>query len=388
MSATWYKLRIEKQKNDYECYIRFKFDFQMQSIRIKSFLYLIDSEGNIAVTSKRNKLKYDPRIVGSLVIEKNFLKRKRRNIQNNKDIFFEVRKYQGNFNICNLPLIDDYFRNGKALICQYRDLINLMDNKKYKIQMSPKVFTIILDVVNYGYISLNLFNKLEDVEKQELIFLQQNEDEQCHRYFSEKFRIFPKNKRDLEEIEIIEENKNFNRMGGRILYNGEENENMNIDFENNKLEGESGGDGEGNYSYFKENENENDKDYDINSDDSSFYDNKFVLSENKQNQNSNKITVNIANKNSYSNSNFSQKTQKKLFKKKVIKPNTLVKNSLAHQYSIFFSKNNLKDEMNNISQQKKSLKKIVINGSKIFNKYLIKNQNRVIVNYLNNKNQQ
>ena len=44
MSITWYKLKIKKQTNEYECYIRFKFDFQMQSIKIKSFVYLADAE--------------------------------------------------------------------------------------------------------------------------------------------------------------------------------------------------------------------------------------------------------------------------------------------------------------------------------------------------------
>ena len=143
MSITWYKLKIKKQNNEYECYIRFKFDFQMQSIRIKAFLYSTDSEGNITLTEKKNKLGYDPRIVGNLTIEKNFLKRKRRNVSNNKEIYFEVMKYQGNFNTCNLPLIDDYFRNEKPLIYQYEDLINLMNTKKYKIQISPKKFTFI-----------------------------------------------------------------------------------------------------------------------------------------------------------------------------------------------------------------------------------------------------
>ena len=170
MSITWYKLKIKKQNNEYECYIRFKFDFQMQSIRIKAFLYSTDSEGNITLTEKKNKLGYDPRIVGNLTIEKNFLKRKRRNVSNNKEIYFEVMKYQGNFNTCNLPLIDDYFRNEKPLIYQYEDLINLMNTKKYKIQISPKKFTFILDVLNYGNVYLNLFNKIEEVEKQELIF--------------------------------------------------------------------------------------------------------------------------------------------------------------------------------------------------------------------------
>ena len=206
MLITWYKLKIKKQVKEYECYIRFKFDPQMQSIKIKAFIYLTDSEGNICVTEKKNKLGYDPRILGSLTVEKNFLKHKRKS---NSNLYYEVMKYQGNFNTCNLPLIDGYFRNGKALIYQYKDMIYLMDNKKYKIQMGPNKFTIILDVINYGNISLNLFNKLEDVEKQELIFLEQNEDALCHRYFLNKFHENQKNRKEGNEIEIIEENKNI-----------------------------------------------------------------------------------------------------------------------------------------------------------------------------------
>ena len=244
MSIKWYKIKIKKQSNEYECFIRYKFDFQMQTIRIKAFIYLTDSDGNISLSEKKNKLGYDPRILGSLTIEKNFLKLKRRNNSSDKPLYFQVMKYQGNFNICNLPLIDDYFRNGKALICQYKDLLYLMDNKKYKIQMTSKVFTIILDIINYGYISLNLFNKLEDVEKQELIFLQQDEEALCHRYFSNKFNVSLKNKRDTDEIEIIEENKNFNQLGGRICIGGEENENINIEYDNNKKEIED------NYAYY------------------------------------------------------------------------------------------------------------------------------------------
>ena len=78
MSITWYKLKIKKQLNEYECYIRFKFDYQIQSIKIKSFIYLIDEEGNISLSDKKNKFGYDPRILGSLTIEKNFLKIKRK----------------------------------------------------------------------------------------------------------------------------------------------------------------------------------------------------------------------------------------------------------------------------------------------------------------------
>ena len=78
MSITWYKLKIKKHISEYECYIRFKFDPQIQSIKIKSFIYLIDAEGNISLSDKKNKFGYDPRILGSLTIEKNFLKNKRK----------------------------------------------------------------------------------------------------------------------------------------------------------------------------------------------------------------------------------------------------------------------------------------------------------------------
>ena len=76
----------------------------------------------ICVTEEKNKLGYDPRILGSLTVEKNFLKNKRKS---NSKINYEVMKYQGNFNICNLPLIDGYFKNDKALIDQYKEIIYL-----------------------------------------------------------------------------------------------------------------------------------------------------------------------------------------------------------------------------------------------------------------------
>ena len=327
MSATWYKLRIEKQKNEYECYIRFRFDFQMQSIRIKAFLYLIDSEGNITFTNKKNKLGYDPRIVGSLVIEKNFLKRKRRNNSNNKDkdkdMYFEVMKYQGNFNICNLPLIDDYFRNGKALIYQYNDLINMMNNKKYKIKLSPKKFTIILEVPNYRYICLNLFNKLEEVKKQELIFLEQNEESLCHRYCSKKFL---KNNEEGDKIEIIEEKKNFNILGGRIYFGDEDNDKSNAE---DKKEIEDNFD-----DFFIQNE----KDYETNSDDSSFYDsNPFIENNNNEELNINNFffnvngkDFNIENKSTniiLNNNETSSKNSKKSTKKSKIRYSNFNNNS-------------------------------------------------------------
>ena len=90
------------------------------------------------------------------------------------------------------------------------------------------------------------------------------------------------------------------------------------------------------------------------------------------------------NKNRYSNSNYNQKTPKNLFKKKIDKPNYLIKNSLVHQYSICFPKNNYVEKMNS-SQHKQSLKKAKNSDSKIINKYFLQNQNRVIVDYINSK---
>ena len=272
MSITWYKLKIKKHISEYECYIRFKFDPQIQSIKIKSFIYLLDSEGNISLSEKRNKFGYDPRILGSLTIEKNFLKNKRK-----KNLYYDVMKYQGNFNICNLSLIDDYFRNGKALIYQYRDMIYLMDNKKYKINMGPKKFTLTLDVTNYGYIKLNLYSKLEEVERQELIFLHQNEDALCHRYLSNKSENV-KNRKDTDEIEIIEddENENFTRA---LPPHGKNNTNM--EEEKDTKEGEE--------NLEEENMSKSFNTYEVNSDESSYYDSIFLK---EGNENNDKVSVN------------------------------------------------------------------------------------------------
>ena len=282
MSITWYKLKIKKQLSEYECYIRFKFDHQIQSIKIKSFIYLIDSEGNISLSDKKNKFGYDPRILGSLTIEKNFLKNKRK-----KNLYFDVMKYQGNFNICNLPLIDDYFRNGKALVYQYREMIHLMDNKKYKIQMGPKKFTIILDVNNYGYIKLNLYSKLDEAERQELIFLHQNEDALCHRYISNKGENL-KNKKDPDEIEIIEDDENENFTRGNPQFIGKNN--FNLEEEKDTREGEE--------NMEEENLNNTLNTYEVNSDDSSLYDSIFLKEGNdndktndKLNESNNKVAL-------------------------------------------------------------------------------------------------
>jgi len=281
MSITWYKLKIKKQLSEYECYIRFKFDHQIQSIKIKSFIYLIDDEGNISLSDKKNKFGYDPRILGSLTVEKNFLKNKRK-----KNLYFDVMKYQGNFNICNLSLIDDYFKNGKALIYQYRDMIYLMDNKKYKIQMGPKKFTIILDVNNYGYIRLNLYSKLEEVERQELIFLHQNEDALCHRYLSNKSENLKNKKDNTDEIEIIEEDENENFARGNPQYNSKNK--LNLEEEKDTKEGEENLD--------EDNLNNTLNTYEVNSDESSVYDSIFFKegndNENDKDNDNDKLNIN------------------------------------------------------------------------------------------------
>ena len=276
MSITWYKLKIKKQLNEYECYIRFKFDYQIQSIKIKSFIYLIDEEGNTSLSDKKNKFGYDPRILGSLTIEKNFLKIKRK-----KNLYFDVMKYQGNFNICNLSLIDDYFKNGRALIYQYREMINWMDNKKYKIQMGPKKFTMIFDVNNWGYIKLNLYSKLEEVERQELIFLHQNEDALCHRYLSNKSENLKNKKDNTDEIEIIEEDENDNFIRGNTLYNHNGNNKLNIEEEKDTKEGEENLD--------DDNLNNTLNTYEVNSDESSVYDSMFVREGNDNENNNNDV---------------------------------------------------------------------------------------------------
>ena len=279
MSITWYKLKIKKQLNEYECYIRFKFDYQIQSIKIKSFIYLIDEEGNISLSDKKNKFGYDPRILGSLTIEKNFFKIKRK-----KNLYFDVMKYQGNFNICNLSLIDDYFKNGRALIYQYREMINWMDNKKYKIQMGPKKFTMIFDVNNWGYIKLNLYSKLEEVERQELIFLHQNEDALCHRYLSNKSENLKNKKDNADEIEIIEEDENDNFIRGNTLYNHNGNNKLNIEEEKDTKEEEENLD--------DDNLNNTLNTYEVNSDESSVYDSMFVREGNDNENNNNNNDVN------------------------------------------------------------------------------------------------
>ena len=357
MSITWYKLKIKKQLNEYECYIRFKFDYQIQSIKIKSFIYLIDEEGNISLSDKKNKFGYDPRILGSLTIEKNFLKIKRK-----KNLYFDVMKYQGNFNICNLSLIDDYFKNGRALIYQYREMINWMDNKKYKIQMGPKKFTMIFDVNNWGYIKLNLYSKLEEVERQELILLHQNEDALCHRYLSNKSENLKNKKDNTDEIEIIEEDENDNFIRGNTLYNHNGNNKLNIEEEKDTKEGEENLD--------DDNLNNTLNTYEVNSDESSVYDSMFVRegndNENNNNNNDvnkedndlNKILLNATPKGSVVFSYFSNDNNKNIKSKNnrpFDNPNNCNANYNININSLFNNDNNninlfekLKKEGNNI----------------------------------------
>ena len=108
---------------------------------------------------------------------------------------------------------------------------------------------------------------------------------------------------------------------------------------------------------------------------------KIILLENTFKKNNKR---NIEKIKRYSNSNYSQKIQKNLFKKEISNPNNLMNNELVHQYSICFSKNNFMDKMDS-KQSKMSKKKKKDNDNKIFNKYFLPNQNRVIINYINNK---
>ncbi len=156
-------------------------------------------------------------------------------------------------------------------------MIYLMDNKKYKINMGPKKFTLTLDVTNYGYIKLNLYSKLEEVERQELIFLHQNEDALCHRYLSNKSENV-KNRKDTDEIEIIEddENENFTRA---LPPHGKNNTNM--EEEKDTKEGEE--------NLEEENMSKSFNTYEVNSDESSYYDSIFLK---EGNENNDKVSVN------------------------------------------------------------------------------------------------
>ena len=118
--------------------------------------------------------------------------------------------------------------------------------------------------------------------------------------------------------------------------------------------------------------------YDINND------NKLIdIDNNSHKKNKNDKNNKNINNNRYVNSNYKEKIQKYLFKKKIVKPNNLVMNSLSHKYSICFSKNNIKEKMSS-TQKKQSLTK-KNNDSKIINNFFLQNQSRVIVNYVNNK---
>ena len=118
--------------------------------------------------------------------------------------------------------------------------------------------------------------------------------------------------------------------------------------------------------------------YDINND------NKLIdIDNNSHKKNKNDKNNKTINNNRYVNSNYKEKVQKYLFKKKIVKPKNLVMNSLSHKYSICFSKNNIKEKMSS-TQKKQSLTK-KNNDSKIINNFFLQNQSRVIVNYVNNK---
>ena len=110
---------------------------------------------------------------------------------------------------------------------------------------------------------------------------------------------------------------------------------------------------------------------------------KKILVIDKNNSKLKDISNINSSKKRYFNSNASQKIQKNLFKKKIGKSSHLKKNSLVHQYNICFSKINLIEKMN-LTQTKSNNTKSKINESKNINKYFLQNQNRVLINYINN----
>ena len=114
--------------------------------------------------------------------------------------------------------------------------------------------------------------------------------------------------------------------------------------------------------------------------------NKDKISKMDNNTNKNDKKINTNNKYRYSNSNYAPKVQKDLFKNKIIKTNNLIKSSLAHQYSICFSKNNIAEKMNS-TQHKQSLIKSKFNDSKIIIAVIYRNtrQNKINIFYSNFK---
>lgn len=134
---------------------------------------------------------------------------------------------------------------------------------------------------------------------------------------------------------------------------------------------------------FNKNYKTNYKNIKVHKNNSEVHTDKKILFIDKNNSKLKNISKINSSKKRYFNSNASQKIQKNLFKKKIGKSSHLKKNSLVHQYNICFSKINLIEKMN-LTQTKSNNTKSKINDSKNINKYLLQNQNRVIINYINN----
>ena len=107
----------------------------------------------------------------------------------------------------------------------------------------------------------------------------------------------------------------------------------------------------------------------------------LFIPNNSKKKNSQNLNKNIKR---YFNSNCSQKIQKNILIKKVENDNILENNSLVHQYSLCFSKNDLLDKIN-LTKSKPVSNKSNINDPKNINKFFFQNHNRVIINYINNK---
>ena len=134
---------------------------------------------------------------------------------------------------------------------------------------------------------------------------------------------------------------------------------------------------------FNKNYKTNYKNIKVHKNNSEVHTDKKILVINKTNSKLKNISKINSSKKKYFKSNASQKIQKNLFKKKIGKSSHLKKNSLVHQYNICFSKINLIEKMN-LTQTKPNNTKSKINESKNINKYFLQNQNRVIINYINN----
>lgn len=133
---------------------------------------------------------------------------------------------------------------------------------------------------------------------------------------------------------------------------------------------------------FNKNYKTNHKNIKVHKNNSEAHTDKKIVVINNNNSKLKNISKINSSKKKYHNPNASQKIQKNLFKKKIGKSNHLKKNSLVHQYNICFSKINLIEKMN-LTQTKSNNIKPKINESKNINKYFLQNQNRVIINYIN-----